>query len=155
MKATLKINIFFFNWNFFFFFADILLKMESNRILILTLLMIGLASAQVNFSTSWGKRSPATSSQPAASSAPSYRQNFHAKKEPATLVESQTNNQHNNLPESYDSLSSTIYDDAEEQQRISVSLPSPCLSLLKSLMLVNQIVEVIFHNIILILWSCA
>ncbi|EFX68649.1 putative adipokinetic hormone preprohormone [Daphnia pulex] len=113
--------------------------MANHRILILTLLMIGLASAQVNFSTSWGKRSPSTSTKAAEPpSAPSYRQNFHSKKvEPGTL-ETLPNNQH--LPESFDTVSSTIYDDAEEQ-RISISLPSPCLSILKSLLLVNQIVE--------------
>jgi hypothetical protein len=118
------------------------MDMANHRILILTLLMIGLASAQVNFSTSWGKRSPSTSTKAAEPpSAPSYRQNFHSKKvEPGTL-ESLPNNQH--LPESFDTVSSTIYDDAEEQ-RISISLPSPCLSILKSLLLVNQIVEVVY-----------
>jgi hypothetical protein len=116
------------------------MDMANHRILILTLLMIGLASAQVNFSTSWGKRSPSTKAAEPPS-APSYRQNFHSKKvEPGTL-ESLPNNQH--LPESFDTVSSTIYDDAEEQ-RISISLPSPCLSILKSLLLVNQIVEVVY-----------
>ncbi len=113
---------------------------SNHRILILTLLMIGLASAQVNFSTSWGKRSPSTSTKAAEPpSAPSYRQHFHSKKEPATLESLPSNNQH--LSESFDTVSSTIYDDVEDQ-RISISLPSPCLSLLKSLLLVNQIVEV-------------
>ncbi|XP_057378724.1 uncharacterized protein LOC130700760 [Daphnia carinata] len=107
------------------------------RVLIVALLVIGLASAQVNFSTSWGKRSPSVLPVPAASSPQgSYlalRQKFHTKKESG--VESQ----HNVLPDA-DSGAQTVYDEAEDQ-RASSLLPSPCLSLLKVLMLVNQIVE--------------
>ncbi|XP_032790617.2 uncharacterized protein LOC116927696 [Daphnia magna] len=109
------------------------------RVLIVMLLVIGLASAQVNFSTSWGKRSPSVlSAAPASSAQGSYlalRQKLHSKKEPG--MESQ----HNVLPDS-DSGAQTVYDEAEaEDQRTSGLLPSPCLSLLKVLMLVNQIAE--------------
>lgn len=114
------------------------------RVLIVMLLVIGLASAQVNFSTSWGKRSPSVlSAAPASSAQGSYlalRQKLHSKKEPG--MESQ----HNVLPDS-DSGAQTVYDEAEaEDQRTSGLLPSPCLSLLKVLMLVNQIAEVSSFN---------
>lgn len=112
------------------------------RVLIVMLLVIGLASAQVNFSTSWGKRSPSVlSAAPASSAQGSYlalRQKLHSKKEPG--MESQ----HNVLPDS-DSGAQTVYDEAEDQ-RTSGLLPSPCLSLLKVLMLVNQIAEVSSFN---------
>lgn len=122
------------------------------RVLIVALLVIGLASAQVNFSTSWGKRSSSLLTAPASSAQGSYlalRQKFHSKKESG--MESLP--QHNALPET-DSGASTIYDDTEDQRNI-ISLPSPCVSLLKVLMLVNQIVEVnslklLFKSIIML-----
>ncbi|KAI9563707.1 putative adipokinetic hormone preprohormone [Daphnia sinensis] len=107
------------------------------RVLIVALLVIGLASAQVNFSTSWGKRSssvlPAVPSSSAQGSYLALRQKFHPKKELGA------DSQHNVLPDS-DSGAQTIYEEAEDQ-RSSGLLPSPCLSLLKVMVLVNQIVE--------------
>ncbi len=108
------------------------------RILVLTLL-ISLASAQINFSTSWGKRSSSAalpSSLGSASSLPSLRQQFHSRKEP-TLQQHQQQLLQQTLPES-----ATLYGDVDQEQTKTVVLPSPCLSLLKSLLLVNQIVEV-------------
>lgn len=116
-----------------------------NRVLILTLL-IGLASAQINFSTSWGKRSSALSSA-AGPSFPSLRQqhNLHSRRE----ASQSSSTQQQTLPESLMSGSANVYGgepSADEQPR-TVQLPSACLSLLKSLLLVNQITEVsyLFH----------
>ena len=104
------------------------MEITATRILILALL-IGLASAQINFSTSWGKRSSAAAvnSLPSASFPALTRQQFHSRKEP-TLQQQQI------LPES----------PAEDRQQ--PVLPSQCLSLLKSLLWVNQIVEVSKHS---------
>ena len=112
----------------FFFRNNSIMEITATRILILALL-IGLASAQINFSTSWGKRSSAAAvnSLPSASFPALTRQQFHSRKEP-TLQQQQI------LPES----------PAEDRQQ--PVLPSQCLSLLKSLLWVNQIVEVSKHS---------
>ena len=105
------------------------MEITATRILILALL-IGLASAQINFSTSWGKRSSAAAVNSLPASYPALtRQQFHSRKEP-TLQQQQQQI----LPES----------PAEDRQQ--PVLPSQCLSLLKSLLWVNQIVEVSKHS---------
>lgn len=112
-------------------------KMDmSYRIMILALL-IGLASAQINFSTSWGKRSSSAIPVAPGLSLSALRQQLHPRRE--TIGTSQQQQQLQNIAETY-SGSASPYSDVEDQR--TVPLPSPCLSLLKSLLMVNQIVEV-------------
>lgn len=123
---------FWFNIDWFVFmsvYRDRLLWFASimDRILILALL-IGLASAQINFSTSWGKRSSPTSATG-----------------PALPIQYQQQHHSSSRKESLGTLQPILseYPEMSEDQRATI-LPTPCLSLLKSLLLVNQIVEVSF-----------
>lgn len=113
-----------------------------NRFLILTLL-IALASAQINFSTGWGKRSPTSMS--AAVGLASLPMRHHSATAPDSIVPLPSNQQQT------DSSYRNGYTTETEDQRIA-PLPSPCLSLLKSLLLVNKIAEV--SRIVLFVLFC-
>lgn len=114
-----------------------------NRFLIVTLL-IGLVSAQINFSTSWGKRSPSSVSATDGLSSLPRRHPVDSRTDSTGPLQSSANiQQQQTLPEpSYRSSVYSSSSEIDDEQPTVAQLPSPCLSLLKSLLLINKIVEV-------------